>query len=126
MYNNIGNKIKGLTKIITIIGWVIAGIMIFSGLVYIRDEGVIFLLLGLLYGFLTWVSSWFIYAFGELVQNSTDIRNFMLSGIGAIQQEPITTISDSKMNELNNLRYSGLITEYEYNAKIEELLRGAK
>jgi len=72
MYDNIGGKIKGLAKIMFIveaIGAVITGIVLLA-----TDDDLIFSgLLTLFCGPITaWVSSWVLYAFGELVEKTTD------------------------------------------------------
>ncbi len=72
LYANIGNKIKGLAKaafIVEAIGAIVTGLVLLF-----TDEELI------LYGFLTlicgpiiaWVSSWILYAFGELVEKTCD------------------------------------------------------
>ncbi len=74
LYKNIGNKIKTLAKWIFIVETIAA---IITGLVLLfTDENLI------LYGFLTlfcgpivaWVSSWILYAFGELAEDIHAIR----------------------------------------------------
>lgn len=76
MFDNIGSKIKGLARVITWIGIVasvIAGIAQMSmshfsgGLVF---SGILTMVLGSL---LAWVSSFIVYGFGELVENSAAV-----------------------------------------------------
>lgn len=74
MYDNIGNKIKSLAKTIFIVEaicTVIAGIALLA-----TDDD--FILIGLLTLFcgpiVAWVSSWILYAFGELVEDVHAIR----------------------------------------------------
>ena len=74
MYDNIGGKIKGLAKamfIVEAIVAVIAGIVSFTA-----DDD--FILVGLLTLFcgpiVAWVSSWILYAFGELVEDIHAMR----------------------------------------------------
>ena len=73
MYDNIGGKIKGLAKIIFIIeavGAIITGIaLLITG---VALSGLLILVCGPL---VAWVSSWILYAFGELVENSNTINN---------------------------------------------------
>ena len=74
MFDNIGSKIKALAKVVCWIG--IIGSII-AGIVMIATMGTA----GILSGFLTiilgallsWVSSFVLYGFGEMVENS-DIR----------------------------------------------------
>ena len=75
MYDNIGGKIKGLAKtmfIVEAIGAVITGIALLA-----TDDD--FILVGLLTLFcgpiVAWVSSWILYAFGELVEKTCDNEN---------------------------------------------------
>ena len=73
MYDNIGGKIKGLAKVIFIIeaiGTIIAGIVLL-----ITGDLALFGLLILICGpLVAWVSSWILYAFGELVEDVGTIR----------------------------------------------------
>ena len=75
MYDNIGGKIKGLAKtmfIVEAIGAVITGIVLLA-----TDDDLIFAgLLTLFCGpIIAWVSSWVLYAFGELVEDVHNIRD---------------------------------------------------
>ena len=77
MFINIGSKIKGLAKIITWVG-VIGSFLIgltFMALFY--SNGTLELLAGfaivLIGSLLAWVSSFILYGFGELVENSDRI-----------------------------------------------------
>lgn len=79
MFNNIGSKIKGLAKVITwigIIASVIAGIgqMVMASNIYggggLALSGILTIVLGSL---AAWVSSFLVYGFGELVENSAAV-----------------------------------------------------
>lgn len=76
MFNNVGNKIKGVAKVfcwLGIIGSVIGGLsMIYIGLNSRHGEELIIygLLITVLGSLLSWIGSLFTYGFGELVQNS--------------------------------------------------------
>lgn len=70
MYDNIGGKIKGLAKasfIVVAIAAVITGIVLM-----VADEDLILYgLLVLIVGpIIAWVSSWLLYGFGQLIENS--------------------------------------------------------
>lgn len=71
MYTNIGAKIKGLAKFIAYVG--IAGSVITS-FILIGGEA-IGTGLGVLVGgsLISWIGSWFMYGFGELIEKTTDI-----------------------------------------------------
>ena len=83
MYENIGKKIKGLAWATFIIGAaasVIVAIIFFSNAsdVYLEEfksvyitTGVLWLLIGPI---VSWVSSWMLYGFGELIDKVTDIE----------------------------------------------------
>ena len=91
MFKNIGKKIKKLAAVMCIIGivlWVIVGIglmlsnMTTASLIGASASagtviasiiaGVLVMVIGSL---LSWISSWLIYGFGELVDNSCKIAN---------------------------------------------------
>lgn len=70
MYTNIGAKIKGLA-IVVCIGGIIAGVI--AGLALIsfdEDLALIAVLLIAVAALISWVSSFVLYGFGELVENS--------------------------------------------------------
>ena len=76
MFSNIGGKIKVATKVccwIMIVSFVIMGIaLIASGLAL---YGIVFLIAGPLS---TWIGSFVLYGFGELVENSCIQTNLMI------------------------------------------------
>ena len=70
MFNNIGGTIKGFAKFLTWVG-IIASIIV--GIKLVKNEnayGFLVIIGGIL---ISWMSSWLLYAFGELVENSTII-----------------------------------------------------
>ena len=73
MYDNIAKKVKGLAKgifIIEALGTIVTGIMLL-----ITGELALFGLIILICGpLIAWVSSWVLYAFGELVEDVGIIR----------------------------------------------------
>lgn len=75
MYDNIGNKIKTLAKwmfIVEAIGAIITGI----SLIATDDDLILLGLLIILCGpIVAWVSSWFVYGYGQLIQNSDIIAD---------------------------------------------------
>lgn len=79
-YDNIGGKIKSLAKatfVVETISFIITGIYLFAeGEQLIGD---IFLIIAPVFVFLgpfvAWVSSWVLYAFGELVEKTCDNEN---------------------------------------------------
>lgn len=75
MFNEIYKKIKMLAKVITIVG-VIASCILGLFFIVVDDEfrlvGVLILIGGSL---MSWVSSFVLYGFGEVIELLTDIRN---------------------------------------------------
>ncbi len=70
MFNNIGGTIKGFARFLTWVG-IIASIIV--GIELIKNDnniGFLVIIVGIL---VSWMSSWILYAFGELVENSTII-----------------------------------------------------
>lgn len=70
MYNNIGGKIKGLAKIIFIIeaiAAIITAIFLIATNEYLVGVGLIVLFAGPL---VAWISSWLLFGFGQLIENS--------------------------------------------------------
>ena len=70
MYDNIGGKIKGLAKasfIVAAIAEAITGIALMAS----DEDLILYGLLVLIAGpIITWVSSWLLYGFGQLIENS--------------------------------------------------------
>lgn len=119
MYDNIGKKIKTLTKVVTIIlicccfiGFIIAGARA-SG-----EGAVIGILLGAVASLLIWVSSFFMYAFGELVDKVCDIEvNTRGSGSVCSKNEERVDADGTNSERNKKLRVlleKGLISEEEY------------
>ncbi len=69
MYENIGGKIKGLAKWIFIVE---ALGSIITGLILAFEEDSLFILMAICGPIVAWVSSWVLYAFGELVEKICD------------------------------------------------------
>ncbi len=72
MFNNIGAKIKGLaigTFIVETLGALITGICLWAD--WGDTEGfLLFLAIGVGGSLVAWISSWFIYGYGELIENT--------------------------------------------------------
>lgn len=103
MYENIGKKIKGLAKAIFIveaIGAIIAGICLLATDGDLILAGLLTLFCGPI---VAWVSSWILYAFGELVEAARDNENNTKQILkklndGTIQSKP-TTIENKEPPE---------------------------
>lgn len=67
MFDNIGGKIKTVASTLTVIGIVLS---IFSGLIVLLDgsaEGLLLMIFGSLF---SWLGSFLLYGFGQLIENS--------------------------------------------------------
>ena len=69
MYKNIGKKIKGLAQAICILG-ILASILYAFAFKGYKDASFIMMFVGPL---LSWISSWLLYGFGELIDKTCDI-----------------------------------------------------
>ncbi|MBQ2760207.1 MAG: hypothetical protein IJE93_10605 [Clostridia bacterium] len=120
MYNNIGKKIKGLAKIVVYAGisvCVIGGIatiFILSDNYYTKDFAFIGLIIALVGSLLCWLSGFFIYGFGELVDQTQEI-NIKLT----LSENKSDT--KEKLEKLKEWREKGLITEKELMEKLSSL-----
>lgn len=81
LYENVGGKIKRLAKWMFIVEAISAFI---AGIVLAADTDVLYILLCIVGPIVAWVSSWVLYAFGELVEDVHAMRNKERSSIGAI------------------------------------------
>lgn len=118
MFENIGKKIKGLAKFVCwlgIIASVIGAIICFAlaDEFYSQEElfityGFILLIVGPLS---SWISSFFTYGFGELIDKTGNIEKY----IRASRTDTVAKIEkEEKLDRLANLRAQGLISEEEY------------
>lgn len=131
MYHNIGKKIKFLAKFIFAVMAFLAFAgscpFIFDG----NDEEILLGFIILIVGSLSaWISSWFMYGFGEIIdklcciEKNTRIRkpvNKNTSGESNQNEEQLVDnrplLTSEKRSQLEALRMNNMITEEEY-AKI--------
>ena len=118
MFDNIGGKIKGLAKAIFYVEAVaafIAGIVIMSE----GDEMILFgLLIWVVGPLVAWVSSWFLYGFGEIIDKLCAIERNTRGG--ERKSEAQEKIDSERISKIENLRSQGLITEEEYQQAISK------
>lgn len=130
MFENIGSKIKGLASVLR---WIGIGASILAGLIMFETDDDLF---G--WGFLTMIvgplmtlfSSFLLYGFGELVENSAIIAGKDTdkgTDKGAVVKNTDETLRvksavEEKIEKLDFLKNKGYITEEEYNKKKSELL----
>ena len=116
MFDNVGSKIKALASFFCwggIIASVIGGIIVITLDEDLVWAGLAVIIIGSL---LSWVSSFVLYGFGELVVNSAIIVVGGQSGNTVAPQN-----KSEKITALNNLKARGLISEEEYSRKLAEL-----
>lgn len=121
MFDNVGSKIKALASFFCwggIIASVIGGIIVITLDEDLVWAGLAVIIIGSL---LSWVSSFVLYGFGELVVNSAIIADKRADD--SVQHPNTVALQDKneKIAALNNLKAKGLISEDEYNKKIAEM-----
>lgn len=129
MFDNIGSKIKTLA---TVIAWtgIIASLL--TGFVLMaEDAGAAFigLLIMVIGSLMSWVGSFMTYGFGHLIENTDKLvakqKDTTPSLVNKTStQNPPQTMKEEiadKINTLNSWKEQGLITDEEYNKKVNEL-----
>ncbi len=113
MFDNIGSKIKTLAKIITVVGIAISVIwglviMINAQTGTILDGGIFFsgIIVIVLGSLISWISSFFMYGFGQLIESTQNIEETLFSN---------TYYNENKTAEKNK---TAVIKHYE-NKQIE-------
>ncbi len=115
MFNNVGEKIKTIAKVVVWISIAICVIYGFVLLVSVEDMALVGLLVMTVGSFISWVSGLVLYGFGELIENSTIIANKK-------ENSPATqkTNNSPKETPIDKWLRQGLITEEEYQSKKNE------
>ena len=106
MFENVGRKIKGLAWFILALGCVGALIGLIVSMVFFKRILVLGILVGLLLGalqiLLTLVGMWFIYGFGELIENSgktNQLLQKLQKGNEAAQVEAAQKLLEQQLEE---------------------------
>lgn len=74
MYNNIGNKIKILAKVFCILGAIAS--VIGAICMFFNDAHILLCIIIAVAGsFFSWISTWLLYGFGEIIDKLCDIEN---------------------------------------------------
>lgn len=109
MFENIGKKIKILATIISIIGFVVFSII---GLIFLFNIGFLAFLITISVGFLgSWLGSFFLYGFGELIETNSQICKTNIE-IKSILANPYTHNS-------NHVKESTPVPNFTLNANAE-------
>ena len=72
MFDNIGGKIKVLAVVVTIIGCIVS--FVFGIILFVEGEVGMGFLVIIMGGLLSWVSSFVLYGFGELIESNQNIQ----------------------------------------------------
>ena len=90
MFDNIGSKIKGLATIISFIG-IGASIVIGLSLLF-NGGGAVSVIIALIGALFSWLSSFFMYGFGQLIENSDEAVR-ILKATNNQQPQPTETFT---------------------------------
>ncbi len=120
MYGNISEKLKSLAvwcftggAIISVIG---GAVILLNSTGAVRFVGLIVMIAGSL---ISWISSWFIYALGEIIEKLTDIEyNTRNSNNKQGEFDP----NDPELKELKKFLDNGLISKEEFEEICDEVL----
>ena len=131
MFNNIGGKIKGLAQFIAWVGIILSFI---SGIDVISSYsnfvgGLLVIVIG---SILSWIGSFVLYGFGQLIENSDDMAemigvmfeehrlnpNIKRSSNNSPSKKPV---NNDTLNELQTYLDAGLITPEEFNDRASKL-----
>ena len=116
MFSNIGGKIKKLAIILCVLGMigsVVYGIICFTNSNKYQDlklVGILILVGGCL---VSWIISFFVYGYGELIERAASIDKRLAKGAGGRR-------SGNRADLLRQLLDEGLLTEEEYRSKLNQ------
>lgn len=126
MYENIGGKIKSLAKVSFIVA---TSLFVLSGIIFLLSAenasyryedtlityGVLLPILGPLF---SWIGTWLLYGFGELIEKVSDIE---YNTRGTERKSTEYSISEQKkISNIEKLHVKGLITDEEYEQAISK------
>lgn len=115
MFNNIGGKIKGLAQVLF---WLEVVAAVIVGIVLVEDTEGISLLFAIAGVIVAWISAWFLYGFGEIIDKLCDIERNTRGG--ERKSEAQSKVDSERINKIEKLRSQGLITEEEYQRAISK------
>ena len=91
MFDNIGAKIRGLAKVISVLG-IFASIVIGLFTVVVADvAGIIVIIVGMI---ASWCAGFFIYGFGQLIEDTQAIRKSNAAILKQLQNQTKKEIAD--------------------------------
>lgn len=117
MFKSIGGKIKTLAGAITCIEIILSIVL---GIILMTNDLVLVGVLAILVGFLfSWVSTFILYGFGQMVENSDKLVAIERMKLDA-KMEELGTKAD-KADELAKWNKAGFLTDDEFEKRIDEL-----
>lgn len=117
MFKSIGGKIKTLAGAITCIEIILSIVL---GIILMTNDLVLVGVLAILVGFLfSWVSTFILYGFGQMVENSDKLVAVERMKLDA-KMEELGTKAD-KADELAKWNKAGFLTDDEFEKRIDEL-----
>ena len=105
MFDNIGGKIKTLASVIAWMGIIISIITGITLMATAEELVLIGIIIAILGSFFSWIGSFLLYGFGELVENSAiiaqkpDVKDSILKGSDTVRFEGAVNRSDRRATE---------------------------
>ncbi len=121
LFRDVGKKIQVLAKGLMIVGVacsVIIGLVVMAGDESMLLVGLLIMLVGSL---VSWISSWFLYGYGEIIKNTAEIAENTRGGSCAVTKEDASQANDpERLARLQKLLSDGMITEEEYRVALSK------
>ncbi|MBE6879245.1 MAG: hypothetical protein E7490_00220 [Ruminococcaceae bacterium] len=115
MFNNIGRKIKSLVKVLFVVSCIGAGILVclcvaFTFQYKIPEVALFGLLIAAAIVFFSWIGSFVLYGFGDLVENSDITQYYTKKIYDELHEEPNETTHNtgSHSSSMSNFRQQAL------------------
>ena len=124
MFNNISKKIKILSYVCTIVGILCSFIF---GFVLLKSKNYMGIAVIILGSFVSWVASFTLYGFGQLIENTDVIANRRSTTTADANEDAIPRdrkaekMLADRITVITTLRDDALISEEEYQSKMESL-----
>lgn len=122
MFNNIGSKIKSLAIVITVLGFITSFFFGIAVLIYSGILGIIIIIAGCI---ISWVSSFLLYGFGQLIENSDILVSNITNPPVTSTYIPHNNVPQSiatRIAALDKLKKEGRISEAGYNSMVSSIL----
>lgn len=124
MFNNISKKIRILSYVCTIVGILCSFIF---GFVLLKSKNYMGIAVIILGSFISWVASFTLYGFGQLIENTDIIANRRSTTTADTNEDVVPhdrkaeKMLADRITVITTLRDDGLISEEEYQSKMESL-----